>query len=104
SPAIPSRPVLVPRRAKRAPSRSVACGSSLERAPSILRPDAPVRTKRADVSQASELQALARDADIVLSAVPGFMGFRRGEGPCVLQGPRLGPLSRPHLRLPDERA
>jgi len=37
---------------------------------------ARIRTKRADLAQPSEVQGLARDADIVLSAVPGFMGFR----------------------------
>ena len=37
---------------------------------------ARIRTKRTDLSQASEVQAIAREADIVLSAVPGFMGFR----------------------------
>jgi len=33
-------------------------------------------TRRADLSQPDEVQALAKQADIVLSAVPGFMGFR----------------------------
>ena len=37
---------------------------------------ARIRTKRADLAQPSEVQNLAREADIVLSAVPGFMGFR----------------------------
>ncbi len=36
---------------------------------------APVRTRRVDMSQQAELRALAADADIVLSAVPGFMGY-----------------------------
>jgi saccharopine dehydrogenase-like NADP-dependent oxidoreductase len=34
-----------------------------------------LRTKRVDLSQPAELRALAADADIVLSAVPGFMGY-----------------------------
>jgi saccharopine dehydrogenase-like NADP-dependent oxidoreductase len=33
------------------------------------------RTKRVDLSQPAELRALVADADIVLSAVPGFMGY-----------------------------
>jgi saccharopine dehydrogenase-like NADP-dependent oxidoreductase len=37
---------------------------------------ARVKTSQADLSRASEIQTLARDADIVLSAVPGFMGYR----------------------------
>jgi lysine 6-dehydrogenase len=41
-----------------------------------LAASARLKTVRTDLSQASEIQALARDADIVLSAVPGFMGFR----------------------------
>ncbi|MDF2697671.1 MAG: Carboxynorspermidine dehydrogenase, partial [Labilithrix sp.] len=41
-----------------------------------LTASARLKTVRTDLSQASEIQALARDADIVLSAVPGFMGFR----------------------------
>jgi saccharopine dehydrogenase-like NADP-dependent oxidoreductase len=35
-----------------------------------------VRTVQADLSKADAVQSLAREADIVLSAVPGFMGFR----------------------------
>lgn len=35
-----------------------------------------LRTTVHDLSQASEVQALARTHDLVLSAVPGFMGFR----------------------------
>lgn len=35
-----------------------------------------IRTKQVDLSRADELQTLAREADIVLSAVPGFMGYR----------------------------
>jgi saccharopine dehydrogenase-like NADP-dependent oxidoreductase len=34
-----------------------------------------LRTKRVDLSQPAELRALVADADIVLSAVPGFMGY-----------------------------
>ena len=37
---------------------------------------ARVTPRRADLAKADELQALTRDADIVLSAVPGFMGYR----------------------------
>lgn len=36
---------------------------------------ARVQTRRADLSKAAEVQALAAEADIVLSAVPGFMGY-----------------------------
>ena len=36
---------------------------------------ARVSTRRADLSKPDEVQAIARRADIVLSAVPGFMGF-----------------------------
>lgn len=34
-----------------------------------------IRTKRVDLSQPADLRALVSDADIVLSAVPGFMGY-----------------------------
>jgi saccharopine dehydrogenase-like NADP-dependent oxidoreductase len=37
---------------------------------------ARVRIQQADLAQSSAIQAHARDADIVLSAVPGFMGYR----------------------------
>ncbi|MBX3199731.1 MAG: saccharopine dehydrogenase NADP-binding domain-containing protein [Labilithrix sp.] len=37
---------------------------------------ARVTTRQVDLAKADELQGVARDADIVLSAVPGFMGFR----------------------------
>src|SRR5690606_27374607 len=47
-------------------------GEALERLSRIAR----VTTRRADLSQPDEVQALAKQADIVLSAVPGFMGFR----------------------------
>jgi lysine 6-dehydrogenase len=35
-----------------------------------------VKTRRTDLSQADEVQAIAKQSDIVLSAVPSFMGFR----------------------------
>lgn len=35
-----------------------------------------LRTSVHDLSQTGEVQALARTHDLVLSAVPGFMGFR----------------------------
>jgi lysine 6-dehydrogenase len=41
-----------------------------------LRAVAGVATHQADVSNASTLRELVRDADIVLSAVPGFMGYK----------------------------
>ncbi|MBX3225344.1 MAG: saccharopine dehydrogenase NADP-binding domain-containing protein [Labilithrix sp.] len=37
---------------------------------------ARVTTRQVDLAKADELQTVAREADIVLSAVPGFMGFR----------------------------
>lgn len=37
---------------------------------------ARIHTKKVDLSKAAEVEALAAGADIVLSAVPGFMGFR----------------------------
>jgi lysine 6-dehydrogenase len=37
---------------------------------------ARIRTKKADLSKTSEVEALAAGADIILSAVPGFMGYR----------------------------
>lgn len=40
-----------------------------------LAAQARVRTKRMDLSQPAELRALVADTDIVLSAVPGFMGY-----------------------------
>src|SRR5688572_1094581 len=36
---------------------------------------ARVRTRRADLSRAGEVQAAVREAEIVLSAVPSFMGY-----------------------------
>ncbi len=43
----------------------------------LASPDgARIRTKRADLSSADEVEALAAGADIILSAVPGFMGYR----------------------------
>ena len=35
-----------------------------------------VKTRRVDLSNADEVQAIAKQCDIVLSAVPSFMGFR----------------------------
>jgi lysine 6-dehydrogenase len=35
-----------------------------------------VKTRRTDLSNADEVQAIAKESDIVLSAVPSFMGFR----------------------------
>ena len=35
-----------------------------------------VKTRKADLSSADEVQAIANEVDIVLSAVPSFMGFR----------------------------
>jgi lysine 6-dehydrogenase len=35
-----------------------------------------VKTRHTDLSNADEVQAIAKEADIVLSAVPSFMGFR----------------------------
>lgn len=41
-----------------------------------LRPPAPVRTVAADVLQPGTLAALATNADLIVSAVPGHIGFR----------------------------
>jgi saccharopine dehydrogenase-like NADP-dependent oxidoreductase len=41
-----------------------------------LEASARIRTKRADLSSAEAVKTIAEEADIVLSAVPGFMGFR----------------------------
>jgi saccharopine dehydrogenase-like NADP-dependent oxidoreductase len=38
--------------------------------------NARLKTKKADLSKESELRATCAEADIVLSAVPGFMGFK----------------------------
>lgn len=53
---------------------------------------AKLRTRRTDVSNAAEVQAIAKEADIVLSAVPSAMGFRTLEAlletPSA-RGPRI---------------
>jgi saccharopine dehydrogenase-like NADP-dependent oxidoreductase len=44
----------------------------LERLSSLAR----IRTRRADLARADEINAATKDAEIVVSAVPGFLGFR----------------------------
>lgn len=39
-------------------------------------PPARLKTKKADLSKESELRAICAEADFVVSAVPGFMGFK----------------------------
>jgi len=43
-----------------------------------------IQTKHVDLSKASELQAIANDADILVSAVPGSIGYRLLESLVVL--------------------
>src|SRR3954466_9112446 len=44
----------------------------------------PVNTVKADLSSADEIKRVIADADLVIGAVPGFMGFKMVE--AVLSG------------------
>lgn len=58
------------------PGNEVLVADISEQALARVASRAPVTTRCADLSSADQVRGLAKQADIVLSAVPSFMGFR----------------------------